>query len=338
MAKVSLFLFFLIIASCFNSYASRSYIHIVGSSTVFPLISFTAEEFGRKNRVRVPVVESTGTANGFKLFCSGIGTDSPDVVTASREITAAEKELCKKNKVFDVLEMQIGYDGIVIANSKGTKKLDFSKMDLFLALSSHIARDNFIIIKNLNDFWTDIADNFPDKKIEIYGPARDTGTYDSIINTIFLESCMQLKAFRLKYDDKEELKKACSVIRDDGKFIEIGNDENLIVQKIIRNPHIFGIFGYSFLKNNESTIQSNMINGIEPTYENVANGKYVLSRPLYLYVKKQHFTEIKWLKKFVLEAISEFTIGEKGYLVGQGLIPLSKNDLYLLQAKVKKAL
>ena len=332
------FLLLIIIISSNTSSAARSYVHVVGSSTMFPLVSYAAEELGRKNRVRVPLVEVTGTSQGFKLFCSGVGAETPDVVTASRKISAAEQALCDGNNISDLLEIKIGYDGIIIANSKYAPKLDFSKMELFLGLSSHIALDDFIVMKNPNSSWTDVGHHFPDQKIEVYGPARDSGTYDSIINMIFLEPCTQLRAFRMKYDDNEKLKAVCSIIRDDGRFIEVGNDENLIVQKILRNPNILGIFGYSFLKNNKDAIQGNLVNGIEPTYENIANGKYVLTRPLYLYIKKQHLPKITLLKKFVLEITNEIAIGNNGYLISQGLIPLSQDDFLALELKVKEKL
>lgn len=323
-------------------YAARPYVHIVGSSTVFPIVSFSAEEFGRKNRTRIPVVESTGTGSGFKLFCAGVGDNTPDIVTASRKMSAAEIALCNRNTISDVLEIKIGYDGIVIASAKNSPLIDFTKVELFLALSSYIPQDDFVLVKNPNHFWSDINPHFPNTKIEIYGPARDTGTYDAITSSILLESCMQLKAFRINYGNRDKLKQACSIVRDDGQFIEMGgSDENLIVQKIIRNHHIIGIFGYNFLKKNLASIQGNMINSVEPTYENIASGKYALSRPLYLYVKVQHFDTIKWLKKFIQEITNEVAIGgtnNKGYLISQGLIPLSKADLDILQEKVRQAL
>ncbi len=320
------------------SFAVRSYVHVVGSSTVFPLVSYSAEEFGRKNRLRIPTVEATGTGSGFKLFCSGIGDSVPDIATASRKISQAELELCKINGVPDPLEIKIGYDGIVIAGSVSRKKLDFSKMDLFLALSSYIAQDDFVMVRNTNMYWSDINDNFPNQKIEIYGPTRDSGTYDSLIKIVFLESCMQTQAFRMKYNNYDDLKKACSIVRDDGRFVETGNDESLIVQKMIHNPDIIGIFGYNFLQNNSAVIQGNMINGIDPTHENISSGAYTLSRPLYLYVKREHLNTIKHLKPFILETVNKVAIGKDGYLVSQGLIPISENELSALQEEVHKSL
>ena len=329
----------LIVFPIVQCYAQSSYIYVVGSSTVFPLISLGAEEFGRKNRTRIPVVESTGTGNGFKLFCAGNDKNTPDIVTASRRMNAVEAMLCEKNKVSDILKVTIGYDGIVFANSIDTPILDFSESDLFSALSSHVADGNFTIKKNPNLKWSSINNSFPDRKIEIYGPSRETGTYDSIINTIFLHSCMRLKAFNIQYgNNPEEFKKACSIIRDDGSFIEMGNDENLIVQKIIRNPYIFGIFGYNFLDKNKISIHGNKINGVAPTYENIASGKYILSRPLYLYIKTQHINEVTNLDKFIQEITGEIAIGPKGYLIDQGLIPLSEQDMQILQKQVQTVL
>ncbi len=323
----------------FKCYAQSSYIHVVGSSTLFPLVSLSAEEFGRKNRIRIPVIESNGTGNGFKLFCQGVGNNTPDIVAASRKMSASEERLCAENEVSDILEIKIGYDGIVVASSIDAQALDFSEKDLFLALSSHVANGNFGIKKNPNLKWSDVNAMLPDRKIEVYGPSRETGTYDAVINMIFLPSCLRSKAFNMEYNkDFASLKNACSIIRDDGSFIEMGNDENLIVQKVTRNPNIFGIFGYNFFSKNKKLLNANKISGVTPTYENIANGHYVLSRPLYLYLKKQHLKKVKNLDRFVQEITNEVAIGKKGYLVEQGLVALSETDFAALQEKVKQAL
>ncbi len=327
----------LLIFSSNASYATRAQVRVVGSSTLFPLVSYSAEEFVRKRRDYAPVVvEANGTANGFKLFCAGFGANTVDIVGASRKITAAEKALCERNQVSDILEIKLGYDGIVIANSKKSVQFDFSKMEIFLALSSYVAKDDFMVIKNPNHDWSDVNDKFPEQKIEVYGPKRDTGTYESVVNSIFLESCVQRKAFRVKYSNRKERRKACSIMRDDGAFIEVGNDENLIVQKIVRNPQVLGIFSYSFLMNNDSFLQGSRINGVEPNYENIASGRYVLSRPLYLYVKLQNLSEVSSLSAFLGEITNEVAIGKEGYLISEGLIPLSDQDLSDLAEEIKE--
>lgn len=313
---------------------ARKYIRIVGSSTVFPFISFIAEDFSRVFSFRTPVVESIGSGQGFKMFCSGVGKNTPDIAASSRPIKEAERELCKRNKVNEVVEIIIGYDGVVIANSNQSYKFDFTKKDLFETLSAY-SEENGKLVRNNKKFWFDINHVLPKTEIEIYGPHQNTGTYNTLINFIMLDqySCMNSRVFKESYKDPEERKKACSSIRDDGRYIEVGSNENIIIQKLKSNRNALGIFSFSFLVRNQDKVQGSTIAGIEPTYENISSGKYILARPLYIYIKKEHLNITDGLKEFIREVIDSIS-AKNEYLSRLGLIPLSNDDIKKVLAKV----
>ncbi|NUX01575.1 phosphate ABC transporter substrate-binding protein [Wolbachia endosymbiont of Madathamugadia hiepei] len=313
---------------------ARKYIRIVGSSTVFPFISFIAEDFNRVFPFKTPVVESIGSGPGFKMFCSGIGEDTPDIAASSRSIKNAERELCKRNKVDEMIEIIIGYDGVVIANSNQSHRFDFSKKDLFETLSAY-SQENGKLVKNNKKLWSDVSQALPKTEIEIYGPHQNTGTYETLVNSIMLDqySCMNSRIFKENYEDQEERKKACSSIRDDRRYKEVGTNENIIIQKLKSNKNALGIFSFSFLMRNQDKIQGSTIAGIEPTYENISLGKYILARPLYLYIKKEHLSTVDGLREFIREVIDSIST-EDGYLSKLGLIPLSSEDIKKVSAKV----
>ncbi|MDG7053047.1 MAG: substrate-binding domain-containing protein [Wolbachia endosymbiont of Alcedoecus sp.] len=313
---------------------ARKYIRIVGSSTVFPFISFIAEDFNRVFSFKTPVVESIGSGPGFKMFCLGTGEDTPDIAASSRSIKDAERELCKRNKVDEMIEIIIGYDGVVIANSNQSHRFDFSKKDLFETLSAY-SQENGKLVKNNKKLWSDVSQALPKTEIEIYGPHQNTGTYETLINSIMLDqySCMNSRIFKENYEDQEERKKACSSIRDDGRYKEVGINENIIIQKLKSNKNALGIFSFSFLMRNQDKIQGSTIAGIEPTYENISSGKYILARPLYLYIKKEHLNTVDGLREFIREVIDSIST-EDGYLSKLGLIPLSSEDIKKVSAKV----
>ncbi|MDR2548034.1 MAG: substrate-binding domain-containing protein [Rickettsiales bacterium] len=313
---------------------ARKYIRIVGSSTVFPFISFIAEDFNRVFSFKTPVVESIGSGPGFKMFCSGIGEDTPDIAASSRSIKNAERELCKRNKVDEMIEIIIGYDGVVIANSNQSHRFDFSKKDLFETLSAY-SQESGKLVKNNKKLWSDVSHALPKTEIEIYGPHQNTGTYETLINSIMLDqySCMNSRIFKETYEDQEERRKACSSIRDDGRYKEVGANENIIIQKLKSNKNALGIFSFSFLMRNQDKIQGSTIAGIEPTYENISSGKYILARPLYLYIKKEHLNTVYGLREFIREVIDSIST-EDGYLSKLGLIPLSSEDIKKVSAKV----
>ncbi|MCM1002364.1 substrate-binding domain-containing protein [Wolbachia pipientis] len=313
---------------------ARKYIRIVGSSAVFPFISFIAEDFNRVFSFKTPVVESIGSGPGFKMFCLGIGEDTPDIAASSRPIKDAERELCKRNKVDEMIEIIIGYAGVVIANSNQSHRFDFSKKDLFETLSAY-SQENDKLVKNNKKLWSDVSQALPKTEIEIYGPHQNTGTYETLINSIMLDqySCMNSRIFKENYEDQEERKKACSSIRDDGRYKEVGINENIIIQKLKSNKNALGIFSFSFLMRNQDKIQGSTIAGIEPTYENISSGKYILARPLYLYIKKEHLNTVDGLREFIREVIDSIST-EDGYLSKLGLIPLSSEDIKKVSAKV----
>ncbi|MGL9681789.1 MAG: substrate-binding domain-containing protein [Wolbachia sp.] len=313
---------------------ARKYIRIVGSSTVFPFISFIAEDFARVFSLKTPIVESIGSGPGFKMFCSGIGVDTPDIAASSRSIKNAESELCKRNKVDEMIEIIIGYDGVVIANSNQSHRFDFSKKDLFETLSAY-SQENGKLVKNNKKLWSDVSQALPKTEIEIYGPHQNTGTYETLINSIMLDqySCMNSRIFEENYENLEERKIACSSIRYDGRYKEVGINENIIIQKLKSNKNALGILSFSFLMRNQDKIQGSTITGIEPTYENISSRKYILARPLYLYIKKEHLSTVDGLREFIREVIDSIST-EDGYLSKLGLIPLSSEDIKKLLAKV----
>lgn len=302
---------------------AREQIRIVGSSTVYPFTTTVAEAFTRSGN-RAPIVESTGTGGGIKLFCGGIGDIYPDIVNASRAIKESEIELCNKNGVTEIIEFKIGIDGIVLAQSKKGPALNLTLEQVFMALAEHVP-NNITLVKNSNKNWSDIDPLLPKMKIEVLGPPPTSGTRDSF-HELFLEHAANKIPF-LKTLDKKTFDNVWKTIRQDGAFIEAGENDNLIVQKLITNPTTIGVFGFSFLEENTSKLRGVFINGIEPTLENISSGQYPSARPLFIYVKKQHIGAIIGLDKFVKEYISEKSLSNNGYLSRKGLVPLSKDQL-----------
>ncbi|MEW5726339.1 MAG: PstS family phosphate ABC transporter substrate-binding protein [Pseudomonadota bacterium] len=302
---------------------ARDQIRMAGSSTVYPFATAVAEQFGKAGKFKTPVVESTGTGGGFKLFCAGIGPDHTDVSNASRAIKSSEFEQCVKNGVTDVVEVKIGYDGIVLANSKKTKPMNVTRKQIFLALAKEIPVDGKLVA-NPNQTWNQIDPSLPNAKIEVLGPPPTSGTRDAFIELVMetaAEEFPELKA--MKKDDAKAFKKAYSSIREDGAYVEAGENDNLIIQKLDANPNAFGIFGYSFLDQNSDKVQGSIVEGNAPTFENIADGKYPVSRPLFFYVKKAHVGTIPGIKEYLAEFTSEKAWGKNGYLADKGLIPMA---------------
>lgn len=300
-----------------SAYA-RDQIRVVGSSTVFPFSTVVAEQFSKTTSFRSPVIESTGTGGGMKLFCSGVGVEYPDITNASRAIKKSEAETCAKNGVTPI-EVMVGYDGIAIANSKEGPLFRVSSKELFLALAKEIPV-NGVMVLNPYQTWSDINPSLPSTKIEVLGPPPTSGTRDA-----FLELVMEkgAKTFpELKSLDKKAFKAAAHTIREDGAFIEAGENDNLIVQKLVANPSSVGIFGFSFLEENRDKVQGSFVDGVEPSFEAIADGSYGVSRPLFFYVKKEHLEVIPGIKTYVDLFLSEQMSGNEGYLLDKGLIPL----------------
>ena len=318
-----------------NAFA-RDQITIVGSSTVFPFATTVAERFGKNTEFKTPVVESTGSGGGLKLFCAGVGENTPDITNASRRIKASEVELCASNGVTDIVEVKIGYDGIVFANSRKSGVLEVSRKDIFLALAKNVPDGEGKTRPNPYKSWADVNPDLPNVKIEVLGPPPTSGTRDAFVELAMEGGCKKIDWIKaLKKTDKSAYKTLCHTIREDGAFVEAGENDNLIVQKLDANPNAFGIFGYSFLEQNEDKVQGSKIGGIEPTFEAIAEGAYPVSRSLYFYVKKAHIGAVPGIEEYLAEFISEDAAGEDGYLADKGLIPMSEDETAEWIAKVK---
>ena len=308
---------------------ARDQINIVGSSTVYPFATVVAEQFGKTTKFKTPKIESTGSGGGLKLFCSGVGVEHPDITNASRRIKKSEVELCAKNGVKDVVEIKIGYDGIVIANSKKSPQMTLTLQQLFLALAKQVPegnKDGGKLVPNPNKTWKDIDPSLPDRKIEVLGPPPTSGTRDAFNELAIEGGCKQFKSLAAMKGDKKTYRAVCRGIREDGAYIEAGENDNLIVQKLDANPNAFGVFGYSFLDQNADKLQGSPVNGIAPTFENIAEQKYPVSRPLYFYVKKAHVGTIPGMKEYVAEFTSDKAWGNDGYLADRGLIPMDEKE------------
>ena len=308
---------------------ARDYITIVGSSTVYPFATVVAEQFGKTTKFKTPKIESTGSGGGLKLFCSGVGVEYPDMTNASRRIKKSEVELCNKNGVKDIVEIKIGYDGIVVANSKKVEPFKLTRKEIFLALASRVPdpKGGENLITNPYKNWKEINSSLPDTKIEVLGPPPTSGTRDAFLELVMEEGAKNYDWIKkLAKSDKARFKEVAHTMREDGAFVEAGENDNLIVQKLDVNPDSLGIFGFSFLDQNTDKIQGSFIDGVEPTFEAIADGQYPVSRPLYLYVKKAHAGVIPGMNEFLNEFTSEKAWGEDGYLADKGMIPMPEEE------------
>lgn len=318
--------------------ASRDYISIVGSSTVYPFATVVAETFGKTTAFKTPKIESTGSGGGLKLFCAGVGVEHPDITNASRRIKSSEVERCASNGVNDIVEVKIGYDGIVVANAKSAPQMELTRRDIFLALAKKVpnVKGGGELIDNPYKSWKEVNASLPDTAIEVLGPPPTSGTRDA-----FVELAMEggrktfdfIKAMKKK--DKKAYKGICHTIREDGAYIEAGENDNLIVQKLESNPKALGIFGYSFLDQNSDKVQGSIVDGVAPAFEAIADGSYPVSRPLYFYVKKAHVGKIPGIQEYLAEFTSDKAWGEEGYLVDKGMIPMPDQERNQFAADVK---
>ncbi len=317
----------------------REHIHMVGSSTVYPFSAVIAETFGRDTKFRTPVVEATGTGGGFKLFCSGVGYRYPDLSNASREIEKSEIDKCHENGVDQIVEIKIGYDGIVLANSSSGRKYNLTKKQIFLALAARIPHHKTKqLVENNYQKWSEINSSLPAINITIYGPPTTSGTRDAFVELVMEETCMKMPEFISAFPNPKIRKKKCHVIRSDGHFIEAGENDNLIVQKLRNDIDALGIFGFSFLEENHGIIQAAEIDKVMPSFESIVSGYYSVSRPLFIYFKKEHLALIDGMREFILEIISKNTIGRDGYLLQKGLIPLTDLEIKKVRDKVMRDL
>ncbi len=302
------------IAAMTGTATARDQILIVGSSTVFPFSTAVAEKFGQKTDFKTPVVESTGSGGGIKLFCAGTGEGTPDITNASRRIKAREFENCRDNGVTPI-EVRIGFDGIVLANARSGADMSLTREQLFTALARKLPDDNGRLIDNPHNIWSDIDPAFPATRIEVLGPPPTSGTRDAFDELVMEKACI------VGIDPK-----SCANIREDGAYIDAGENDNLIVQKLEANPDAVGIFGFSFLDQNTDKIKGATVDGIEPTFELIAAGDYPISRSLFFYIKKEHVGTIPGVLEYASEFTADGAVGEDGYLAEKGLIPLPEAD------------
>ena len=321
-----------------NAYADgRSTISVVGSSTVYPFATVVAEKFGKKTSYDTPKIESTGSGGGMKLFCNGVGLNTPDITNASRRIKKSEYDKCHANGVNEIIEVHIGFDGIAVANSKQAQQLQLSRKDLFLALAAQVPNPDGsdTLVENPYQTWKEVNASLPNIAIEVLGPPPTSGTRDAFAELALEGGCKKFDFIKaMKKSDKKAYKGVCHTVREDGPYIETGENDNLIVQKLDNNPNALGIFGFSFLEQNDDKVQGSVIEGQSPEFETIADGSYPISRPLYFYAKKAHMNSIPGMADYLKEFTSETAMGDDGYLLDKGLIPLSEAEREMLRANV----
>ena len=347
----------------------RDAVSIVGSSTVYPFATVVAERFGRSSSFKTPKIESTGSGGGLKLFCKGVGANTPDVTNSSRRIKKSEYDDCQANGVTDIVEVLVGYDGIAIANSRKSEQLTLSLKDIYLALAKDVPGPDGKLIPNPYQSWKEINPALPATRIEVLGPPPTSGTRDAFAELALGGGAKKFPALKALYalgpDQAEEIQSAMSSlgipagvyqayieskgkapkgkdifktvaysVREDGAYIEAGENDNLIVQKLEANPDALGVFGFSFLDENGDKVQGSLVDGVEPDFDTIADGDYPVSRPLYFYIKAAHVGRIPGIQEYAIEFASDKAMGEDGYLPERGLIPLSDDELAQVQQDV----
>lgn len=320
--------FFIALALClaFPAIASaREAIHSVGSSTVFPFVAASAEQFGRRSAFRTPIVEATGTGGGLKMFCSGVGLNTPDMANASRPIKPAEIEDCARHGVKEIVELKIGYDGIVFVSSVKAQEFPLTRKVLFLALARQVPGKGGLVI-NPYRLWSDIDASLPATPIRVYGPPPTSGTRDAFVELVMIEACKKLPDYVRAYADEEARKRECQQLREDGVYIEAGENDNLLVQKLSNDDVAMAILGYGFLEQNAALVKAHTVDGVEPSFAAIIEGKYEVARSLYTYIKKSHMGKVLGLDAFARELTSDEASGPDGYLIMKGLLPLPAKE------------
>lgn len=315
--------------------AARDSISIVGSSTVYPFATVVAERFGKTTDFDTPKIESTGSGGGLKLFCGGIGVETPDITNASRRMKVSEYEMCQENGVTDIVEVLIGYDGIAVANSVESEQYNLTTKDLYLALAKSVPNPDGseALVENPYQQWAEINPALPAVDIEVLGPPPTSGTRDAFVELAMEAGCKEFAFIEGMEDDQFEA--TCHTMREDGAFVEAGENDNLIVQKLEANPDALGIFGFSFLEQNSDKVQSSVVNGHEADFDSIADGDYSISRPLYFYVKAQHVGTVPGIEEYLAEFTSAQAWGEDGYLADKGMIPLGDEERQAIGDAVK---
>ena len=355
--KTLLSIVLVVFLSNISNAIARDSISIVGSSTVYPFSTVVAERFSKSTDFNAPKVESTGSGGGLKLFCGGVGVDTPDITNSSRRIKKSEFDLCQENGVKEIVEVLIGYDGIVLANAKGDAPFNLTLKDIYMALGARVPGPDGKVVPNPYMTWNEINSSLPAVKIEVLGPPPTSGTRDAFAELALEGGASQVESLE-KLDDMSDHAEIAAFtaeigladawksivaskgadadggdlfgviatsVREDGAYIEAGENDNLIVNKLTSNPSALGIFGFSFLDQNSDKVQGSVIDGIAPTFEAIANGEYSVSRPLYFYVKKAHIGTVPGIAEYLNTFVNEDTIGSEGYLIDRGLIPLDES-------------
>lgn len=310
------------------SVSARDHIEIVGSSTVYPFSTVVAETFGKKTQFKTPKIESTGSGGGMKLFCDGNGIDTPDITNASRRIKKSEFEKCTAQGI-KLTEVKVGYDGIAIANAKSAPRFELTRKAIFFAMAKQVpevtADGNYTgkLVPNTYTKWNQIFPSLPATPIKVMGPPPTSGTRDAFAELAMEGGCKQVPWIKdLKKTDKKQYKIICHTIREDGAYVEAGENDNLIVQKLVQSPEMLGVFGFSFLDQNSDKVQGSTIDGKELTFDTIASGDYPVSRPLYMYIKNDHVGKVPGIKEFLAEFVADSTWGNDGYLAEKGMIPM----------------
>jgi phosphate transport system substrate-binding protein len=324
------------VASLSYAQAVRDYISIVGSSTVYPFATVVAEQFGRRNAgFKTPKIEPTGSGGGIKAFCGGVGVQHPDIANSSRRITASEVADCAAHGVAEIVEVKIGYDGIVLANAKSSPRYEVTLRDVYLALAKEVPdpAGGETLVANPYTRWSEINAALPADAISVLGPPPTSGTRDAF-NELVMEGGCKTFAWVAALP-RDQYLSACHMLRDDGHYIDAGENDNLIVQKLAASPRQLGIFGYSFLEQNADKVQGARIDGVAPEFDSIAGGEYPVARPLYFYVKKAHIDRVPGIREYLAEFTSDAAVGEFGYLTDSGLIPLADEERAQVQAQTK---
>lgn len=293
----------LFLSSSFFAQKPEKTFHITGSATVFPFAAKVAERYAEKNHEKTPIVEAIGTGGGMRLFCAGTGPQAPEIVMASRPITPQERQLCLRHGINEMIEVIIGLDGIVLVQSQEAPTLHLSRRDVFEALSA--------INSAVPEVWSDISPFLPDMPIQILGPSPASGTRDALVELLMEPFCHSLPQYQ---------KPACLQLRTDGAYSDVSDNQNVIIQKILLNPTLLGIISFSFYKQNHTQVKSVSIDGVFPTQKSLVQGNYIVSRYLYLYIKRDQLSP--QMLRYVAEFVSADAVGPKGYLTRKGLVPL----------------
>ncbi|CAN5279446.1 substrate-binding domain-containing protein [soil metagenome] len=327
-AAATIVLTALSLAACDGGGSQRSGIWATGSSTVFPFATRVAENFGRNNPSgSAPRVESLGTGGGIKAFCEGVGPSTPDIADASRPMKKSEYETCATNGVTEIVELKIGYDGIVIATARDGNAFNFELNDLYEGLARQVPDASGTLVANPKTTWNQVNPVLPNQRIQVYGPPPTSGTRDAFLELGMSPGGLLVPAVAAIKGDKTRFETITHTLREDGAWIDAGENDNAIVQTLTRTPGSLGVFGFSFLEQNLDTVKAETIDGVSPTADTIANGTYPLARSLYIYVKKANIGVTPGLQTFLTEFMSDAAAGRGGYLQERGLVPLPEDEL-----------